>query len=636
MTVGYAAAIEAALDAKTIGGARAQRVLLDLTLVLSGFGGPQAELYQELFAPALDAAEGKKEHQARPTLDHDLQEIGAWASETARRIADTLPPDQAARARARLAFERGHYAEVVAIAQKQPKTSRVWQGWAGAALTLLGKEREAAPLASAAERAGGEAERIVRIARARWVLSVALDRAARALKAAGVTVVGAASGGHKSGVEQSCSKLFEDSTITRTPERANAAVPCATVLWERPSRDWLPRAAALAPDGAPGAGLRAAAALLTMLPGRSGARRGDPDERKHALEGFLAELGRMPLEAGDRRTLTLLGHLGAAPNPFAWQPASDEEKATFARLATEAPCDPEAFALRALVARPDRARLGALVKEVIGRCASAPDGAATTVNAMAMYLELGHESPPLITEDLDAAILAFGRAHDDDPEAIGVHADAVALKALTAAKGPSQVALEAALARYEQAIARWTPAGGGPLRQRLEENAGYLSIALGRLIGHTNEDLASSFYLRSGGHIRAALALGEIPPVTALRALYDIDTGTGTTVTTLDLEHMPASRGRNRAACMFAVQASARGDRKITKQLLDLALEHPAEERKLSVAELQVDNDLSLSVRLEGEVLAPFVDLKTSVFLAPACDPELVKLPPDAKPAAKK
>jgi hypothetical protein len=644
MAIAYAGAIEKVLveNPLSIPRERSERILLELALDLSEFGGAQSELFETLFAPAMDAMERAKEPKARPELSAQLAEIGAWAARTVTRLAGELKGEDAARARVRLAMERGRWGEAAQIAEKQLKVSKDprWQAWLGAALTLAGRDREAAPYVAAAEHAGGEAQRQVQLAHVRRVSALAVDRAAKALKATGVSGLSVAAGGRLRAVDGACRKLFE-TPPAKSDLVSEAALACATVLWERPERAWLPTAASLVPDGAPGAPVRAAAALIRLLPE---GKRPDEAARKAALADYQAALKDASLgpdaQPQDRAVLTLLGFLGASDKPASWSASGAEEKALLEEAGKQAPCDSRVFAMRAVAARPDRPKLGALVEEVIRGCVDKPEGAAATLNAIELYLQLHSEDPSPAAADLEPEIVKFAKAHDDDPEAVGAHADAVALKALRNGKSGTVIADEAALSRYETAIARWSPSAGASLRQRLEANAGYLSLAIARLLGEKQADLEAKFYIRAAGHIRQALALGEIPSITAIRAMYDIDTGTGMTDTTIDFEHLPSSRARNRAACMFATEASNRGDAVVTKQLLAIARAKPKnEEHKLVVPELIVETNASLSVRVEAEVLRPFVDLKTSVYLAPACDPDKIKVPPEVKaapPATKK
>jgi hypothetical protein len=309
-----------------------------------------------------------------------------------------------------------------------------------------------------------------------------------------------------------------------------------------------------------------------------------------------------------------------------WQPKSEAEHTLLSEVPT---CDAEGFPLRAIAARPDRARLAELVELTVRKCADAPGGAAVTRAALELALQLQHEDPSPLKTDLEPQILKLAHTRENDADAVAMHADAVALKALSS--GAPRIALEAALSRYEQAIARWSPAAGGALRQRIESNAGFLSLLIGRSVGEALPDVRARFYLRGAGHLRMALALGETPAITAVRALYDVDTDTGTTTTTLDLPHLPPGRARNRAACMMAAQAAARGDTIITKRLLELAGQKPAgEERKMSVPEMLVETNASLSVLLDQAMLRPFVDLRTAIWLAPRCEPSQVKVPSPA------
>src|SRR5262249_32220175 len=123
-------------------------------------------------------------------------------------------------------------------------------------------------------------------------------------------------------------KLFEG-----TPEKSaavsDASVACATVLWDRPDRSWLPKAAELAPEGAPGAAVRAAAALIRLLPETG--KRPDESARKAALAEYQAQLKLMVpsphATAGDQAILSLLGWMGASASPTTWTASGAEEKA---------------------------------------------------------------------------------------------------------------------------------------------------------------------------------------------------------------------------------------------------------------------------------------------------------------------
>jgi hypothetical protein len=644
--IAYAAALETAIADQKVTGLtrdRAQRVLLDLALDLAAFGGPEGDAWREMFSQALDIIDQVKPgSKPRPELRRQLEQVGAWAAQTATTLSAKLPQPDQARARVRLAMERGRYDEVVQIAQSQlhgaKRVDPIWQGWLAAAFILNGKGTQAAQSAAAAQAAGGEADRLVKQARARHMRQFALERAPRALKAVGINVVGAASGGSDQNVEEGCRKLFAQPTRpvdggATTPNQGAAAVECATVLWDLPSRDWLSRAAELVPPGAPGAAVRATAQLFHLLP-EAGAKRPDEAARKPTLERYLDELKLATIDnANDRRVLALLGYVGASPSPLKWQPSTPDEKTMLSELP---PCDPQAFALRAVAARPIREKLGQLVVDTVKQCVDSPSGGAVSRSAVELYLQLQHEEPSVVKADLEPQIQTLARTHENDAEAVAAHADLVALKAL--AHGAPRIALEAALSRYEQAIAVWQPTSGGGLRQRLESNAAFLSLAIGRTLGEAQNDARANFYLRAAGHLRMALALGEVPAITANRALYDLDTGTGTTTTTLDLMRLPPSRSRNRAACLMAKEASARGDAAVTQGLLALATQKlPTEDHKVSVPELLVETGATLSVILDEARLRPAVDLRTALWLAPACDPATIRVPPPppAKPAKK-
>ncbi len=642
MAIAYAAAIEQSLASEELKPERGNKVLFDLAMALASFGGPQAEWFHESFLPVLNAALNIKPGDAkpRPQLAKELAEVGEWAAATVNRLAAKMPAATGDAAKARVAMERGHYAEAAALARKHlqgakpgAKIDPHWQARLGAALLLGGKEKEAQPYLAAAEATGGEADRISRLARVLHAHLVAVDHAIRALKTVGLTVIPIESGGRQRAVPDACRTFFESKT-TRAPAAAAAAsVACTTVLWDAPGRTWLSRAAELAPAGAEGAAVRAAAALNTLVARDPHAKQ--PADLDAALATYLAELKLLQLAPEERTILTLLGHLGVAPKPTEWSPKTAEELALVAELAEKSPCQSDGFALRAVAVRSDRAALAKFVEDAVSKCADAPGGAAVTANAIGLLLQLAYEEPSQLTQpELEPLVLKFARGHDDDADAIGVHADAVALKALSG-KTPNTAGIEAALARYEQAIARWSPEGGAPLRQRLETNAAYLSLALARLVSAKDSERRDRFYLRAAGHLRLALAIYESPAVTASRAAYDLDTQTGTTVTTIDLPHMTPSRSRNRAACMLAAEASARGDAQVTRSLLLLARARPVgEDHHISVPELLVDTNAQFSALVEERVLHPFIELRTSISLAPPCDPENIPVPKD-KPVSR-
>src|SRR5436190_2048494 len=102
----------------------------------------------------------------------------------------------------------------------------------------------------------------------------------------------------------------------------------------------------------------------------------------------------------------------------------------------------------------------------------------------------------------------------------------------------------------------------------------------------------------------------------------------------IDLLYMTPSRSRNRAACMLAAEASGRGDLLVTRSLLLLARAKPVgEDHHITVPELLVDTNAQFSALIEERTLHPFIELRTSISLAPPCDPDKIAIP-KAKPAS--
>jgi hypothetical protein len=398
-------------------------------------------------------------------------------------------------------------------------------------------------------------------------------------------------------------------------------VACAVVLWEAPGRDWLPRAAALVPSGAAGASVRAAAALHGLFTTRS-----DDTERAALLGRYQKELARMELGADDRRALALLGEIGATGQPT---PESRRAQQLIAELDEHAPCEPANFPLRALAVRGDPDALARFAGAVVRRCSEVPGGAAAAVDAIGVLLSLAHEDPQAARpEVVDELALALARAHPDDPAAVGAHADAVALQAL--AQHAPRFALEAALARYEEAIAHATPAGGGSARARLESNAAALSLLLARQTADKTKQAA--LWARTMHHLRFALALEESAAVLANRAAFDAETHLRMGESPPSLSRLAPGRNRARAACLYARAANAAGEHALAS-LVEMAHEGQSGELRFDAEELLVETAASFNVALEARALRPAAEMKTGLYLAPACDPDEVTR---SRPAAKK
>jgi hypothetical protein len=668
--VGSAATVERGMGAMR--GERPVRALVAAAVELAVLGGPRAPELEESFFTAFLAQRGVKpeEADARPELARELAEIGQWAVATVEREGAKLPESERAVARVRVELARGRYGEAAALARKAAagataKDAR-WQAWIAAAMLLDGKSREAAPFVAAAEAAGGEALRILELARRQAQHAAAVDGAARALKAAGFgaaaaagarpraltdacrTLVGApavagSAGAGAAGAAGSSAKRPASLSATgvrtlppvpATGAAGEAVLACELLLWESGSHDWLEAAAARTPTTAAAAGARAAATLARLFTG-AGGKRPNESERKRLLGAYLEQVGKLKLDGIDRRLVVLLGHLGASETPRDWTPATQAERAELAALATEAPCDARAFALRAAAVRRDRPKLGELVSSVVKQCAGAPDGLQTTVDALAIGLAIAYESPPAIADaaGLEAAATQLARANPTAAQAIAAHADAVALKAL-AAPVESVFALEAALSLYEDALRKSSTLLAPPARQRLESNAAFLSLALARHAAATNEK-RQAMRERAALHLKVALGLGATAQVQAVRLMYDLDVKAGAPPAPSELKRLPPGRTRRRLACLAAEAAQARSLRDATATFRAIASEAPApDERKLTVDELLPDTIADFNVQLLEHTLRPHIQLTTQLSLAPPCAPDKrpapTKLPPPA------
>jgi hypothetical protein len=600
----YAATVERTLDSYVTKGAGPARVLVELAISLAPLGGPQAHAQVERFRPMLLATLGVAPSEAKemPELPAQLAEVYAWAARTVEKWASKLPPSEGTLARIRVLVERGSYAEAAQLAKAHNELGSRGLAWQAAALTLLGSKDAVRP-AQGALQSGGEAAAIVRAARNRRMRGEAAATVEKSL------------GGSAAA---SCKKWLQSPAGGGGAEVAQA---CAIVLWNESDRGWLARAAQLVPSGPLGAPVRAAEDLRVLF--GLGTARPDASGRAGVGEKYRGELARMDLAADERRALTLLGEVAGADNPLLWAPATPDTQKLMLELDRGAPCDAGTFPLRALAVRGNPEALGAFAAGVLRRCVRAPGGGAVAVDAVNMLLALAHEKPAHApAEAVEELAAELAEAHPDDPAAVGAHADAVALKALAGKR--QTVALQAALARYEEAIARATPAGGAAQRARLEANAGFLSLTLAEGLDDKHKP---PFFQRAQRHLRFALALDESPAVLATRARFDtlMKVRAGAPP---PLERAPATPARSRAACLLAAQASAAGEHAGAKKWLDLAraaVPSPSgEATSYDAPELLVAPEASFNVALEERALKPAAAMRTAIYLAPRCDPDTV------------
>ena len=628
--VTYAATVEKSLPEAGASRPRAERVLLDLSLAIAPLAGPERAALTDPFYAAVLSALGMKPADAkpRPALSRELSQIGQWADATAKRLLDKLPKAEADPLRARLEFAAGHFDALAALARhhvvgvKAPDPR--WQAWLAAGLLLQGRSPE--PYLDAALAAGGEAAELATRARTirDWQLA---DAAAPArLRSAGLAVVDPRSGGKPSALADACRKLVVEPA---SPAVAQAIAPCA-ILLGNPDATWMKRAAALAPKGAAGAPVRALSSLMSLAGEKSEAA------RKQTWADYHAEVEKIALAAAPRGELLLARYLLDARQTGAPATASPEDRPVLAALAS-APCDARSLPFTIVVT--PLAEQPHYLDQVTQRCAAKPGGVSATALAFEQLLYLSHQTPsPLGARPapLEPRVRAFAAAHPDDPAAIAVHADAIALAAL-ASPHPNPIALEAALARYDEAIAHATPASGATTLARLQSNAAYLSLTLAELLGKKSPAAKTQFTARAAHHLRYSLVFGTTPAAVGVRAHYQLELGSGEVDrASVDyLAKVPPEKGRARVACLLASEAGARGNRALTEKLLALAKQAPDPHRVVSdLPALHAESQISFGARLGQGTLHPVVDANTLLYLMPPCDPAQVTISPAAAPHA--
>jgi hypothetical protein len=277
-------------------------------------------------------------------------------------------------------------------------------------------------------------------------------------------------------------------------------------------------------------------------------------------------------------------------------------------LDRESPCDANTFALRALAVRGNPPALAQFAASVAGRCVK--NGVTAAADALGVLLTLAHDGSGQVRDEaIEALALALAQAHPDDGEAIAVHADAIAARALEHGvdKAPL-VALQAALARYEEAITQTTWASGGAARARLDDNAGFLSLAVAARLDAKKRE---PFLVRAQRHLRFAIALDDHPAALATRAHFDLMTGLHLN-TPPSLDKLPPSPARARAACFLAAQTGG------GKRWLEMA----HDKAPLDAPELLLSPEAALNVSLDERGLHPAARMRAALYLAPACDPE--------------
>ncbi len=604
--VTYAASTERAMNAYSLKGAGPARVLTELALTLGAYDGPQSAGLVERFRLMLLSTFEIKPSEARPMpeLPAQLAEVAQWAGRTVDKMAALLPADEGTLDRLRMLVARGRYADAAAMAAKHSELGARALGWLAAALILKGDLKEAAAPAAAALQAGGEPAATVRGARLRRARLLLAEK------------LGDKPFAH-------CHQILTNPAGAGGPKQLEDLIlACSALLWEDPDRSWLARAAQLLPSGAAGAPVRAAADLQILF----SAQRPDSLGRAQLIDHFRKELQLMSGSADERRALWLLGNVAAAEQPMVWVPTTEEEQKEILALDRGSPCDAATFALRTLAVRGNPPELGAFAASVVNRCLSMPGGVQVAADAIGMLLTMAHDADgPVRPEVVEKLALALAQAHPTDPLAVGAHADAVAARALshvaagaTKADGAAKAslpALEAALARYEDAIHHATPAGGPAVRARLDQNAGFLSLALAtRMSGKQR----APFLMRAQRHLRFALALDDNPAGLGTRARFDTVTGMRMG-TQPSLDKLPPSATRSRAACLLAVQAARAGQSAASRHYLDLA--RSGEHTTLDAEELMISPQALFNVTLDEGGLHPAAEMHASLWLVPACSP---------------
>jgi hypothetical protein len=598
--VTYAATIEKALEAYPLKGAGPARVLCELALALASLDGPQGPPQVERFHLMLLSSSGIKPEDARPMpeLPSELAEVGRWAALAVDRWSARLPADEAALDKLRLLVQRGEYGDASQLAQKHSELGARADAWRAAALILDGQPKRAEGPAASAQKAGGEPAQIVRAARLR---RARLDAAKRV--------------GEKPIAR--CHEILDHPAGTGGGE---VALACALLLWDEPDRAWLGRAAELVPAGPAGASVRAADRLRLLF----GAPRPDATARAALIDKLHADLLQLPVSADERRALWLLGQVGAADKPAEWGPVTPDEQKEMLALDRGSPCDAATFALRTMAVRGNPLVMGQFAASVVERCLASPGGVTAASDAIGMLLTMAHDPTPTVrAEVVEQLAESLAKAHPNDPLAIAAHADAVAAHVLghraegsSSADGSAKAplpALEAALARYEEALKHVTPASGGALRARLDANAGFLSLAVAARLDEKKRD---PFLVRAQKHLRFALALDDSPAPLATRARFDalakMRMGAPPS-----LDRLPPSPERTRAACLLAAQASKSGQFALAKRYR--ALSQSKEASSLDTPELLLSPHASFNVALDEQGLHPATAMRAQLWLAPPC-----------------
>ncbi len=625
----YAMLLERNLDAYPQKALKPTRVLIELAKVLATLGPQSAGR----FYPQVAIALGMKPNETtpRPQLGRELTEVATWAEHAIDKLGARLPRGEAALDHMQLLVERERYADAATYGKSHVTgavaDSARWQALTGTALLLASdaNEKEANALLDKALVHGGEPALLAHAAQGRKWQRDALAQIARTL--------GDAPPG------DACRKMFAHPAGSADGATANA---CARLLWNEPGRDWLSRAAELVPSGPAGAAVRAADAMAALY----AEPRPTTLARTKLAQKALDEIAAMGAADRDLDALKLLVEMGKSDEPSSFVPASGDPVELVARLDAKFPCDPRQLGLRALALRGNGPGLAAFSATVAQRCIAAPRGSQAAIDAIGVLLQLGHSAPPAARIDgVEALAEKLAQTHADDPQTVGLHADAVALHAL-AHKDPV-FALIAALARYEEAIALTTPASGAVTRARLEANAGFLSLAVGdRTPGTTKAGKESkrSFFERAQRHLRFALSVDETGAVLATRAAFDAALGIPLARTAPTLTELPSSPSRQRAACMLAAQAALSKNGAAADRYTQLANTAPPKPRGakstvdqlFDTPELLVASATNFNVALDGGGLHPAAEWRTALYLAPPCGdhaPTRSDTKPDLKPA---
>jgi hypothetical protein len=208
------------------------------------------------------------------------------------------------------------------------------------------------------------------------------------------------------------------------------------------------------------------------------------------------------------------------------------------------------------------------------------------------------------------------RRHPHSAEAAAVHADTMALDALDLDGGPDREAgLDAAAGLYFDAIRLTTPSGDPELRQRLESNLAYVSLAMARPLHACRRRLALQD--RAEARLRNAAALGQSAEVLAVLTQHHVMTGAGTPPAYSQVAGLPWGVERARLACLVGATHGERGNRDEAQRFF--ALKDAVSSEEPSRHAMSGEGAFDFEVLLDANGLRPLASFHSRLYLVPTC-----------------